>query len=95
MRHVLLLLAALISARAADFFVAPKGSNAAAGTKSHPFAPWESARDASRQARRRKASEPVTVWLAGGDYYLAHGFELTAADSATIYRSVPGKRRDW
>ena len=91
MRHILLLLAALISARAADFFVAPKGSNAAAGTKSHPFATLESARDAARQARRRNASEPVTVWLAGGDYYLAHGFELTAADSATIYRSVPGQ----
>lgn len=70
---------------ATDYFVAPNGSDANAGTKAKPFATLEAARDAIRRDRARGTAKPkpVTVWLHRGDYFRRHPLELTAADSGT------------
>ena len=84
-----LFLVALLLARpvfaATEYFVAPNGRDASAGTKAKPFATLERARDA---ARMRKASqsafrETITIWLRGGDYVRSNALELIAADSGT------------
>ncbi len=89
-----LMLAALAAgASAAEFTVAPDGSDSAAGTASAPFATLERARDAVRALRK---AGPVTVWIAGGTYYRDHAFELGADDSGTaespiVYTGRPGE----
>ena len=84
---------------AAELFVAPDGNNAGPGTKDKPFATLEAARDAIR-AMKRSGGMPaggVIVWIRGGDYPLARGFELTSEDSGTadapiVYRAAAGQR---
>jgi Right handed beta helix region len=73
---------------ATDFYVRPQGSDANDGSPAKPFATLERARDALRGAKK---SGGDTVWLGGGDYALLKSFELTAADSGTVYRSVAGE----
>ncbi len=106
-----ILLSPTAAGAATEWFVAPDGNDAAAGTKEKPFATLQAARDAIRAARRGGAMPAggVTVWLRGGDYRLARGFELTAEDSGTadapiVYRAAPQERvrllggvivRDW
>ena len=69
---------------AADFYVSPRGSDAADGSAQHPFATPEGARDAARAVRAAvPAGQPMTVWLAGGDYSLTNAFTLTPEDSGT------------
>ena len=99
-RMLLLLLAAGIGACTAQssnrLFVSSDGSNDNPGTKAHPLASLEGARDA---IRRRRAAEGLrdggmTVLLRGGTYFLAKTFELTAEDSGTVdaqivYRACP------
>jgi len=70
----------------ADFYVAPTGSDANPGTKRKPFATLERAREAVRA--REASSNPVTVWLRGGDYLRTNAFELSAADSGTASSPV-------
>jgi hypothetical protein len=67
-------------AQAADYFVAPSGSDADPGTLERPFATLQRAQQAARQARGR---EPVTVFLREGTYYLPETLVFTAEDSGT------------
>src|SRR5689334_3281015 len=69
----------------ADFYVSPKGSDAAVGSLEKPFATLEKARDAARASKRSSgdSTEPITVWLRGGDYIRTNALLLTAADSGT------------
>jgi hypothetical protein len=65
-------------ARAADYLVAPTGSDADPGTLERPFATLQRARQAARQAKGRQA---VTVFLREGTYYLPETLTFTAEDS--------------
>jgi len=67
---------------AAEFYVSPDGSDANPGTKDKPFGTLSRARDAVRQARKI-VSEPVTVYLRGGSYYLSETLVFTPQDSGT------------
>jgi len=103
MKHSFTLLAALLLApltplSAAEYYVAPNGSDGNAGTKNQPFATLERARDAVRQlnAAGRYPSAGITVWLRGGLYERRHAFELDARDNGVpgapvIYASAPGE----
>jgi hypothetical protein len=68
---------------AAEFFVAPNGSDTSLGNKEQPFATLEKARDAVRElnAAGKYPAEGVTVWLRGGVYLRDHSFDLDARDS--------------
>src|SRR5579862_931649 len=87
MRKLLLAAAAALPVfcQSATWYVAPGGSDQAAGTKAAPFATLERARDAARQ---RKG----TIVLRGGVYRLATTLELTAADSGVTWSAYPGER---
>ena len=70
---------------AADCYVSPRGSDAAAGTKAAPSPRFEKARDAARSL-----AKPITIHLAGGTYYLPETLVLTAEDSGV---DLAGRRR--
>ena len=80
-----LLTALLPTAAAVELYVAPAGSDTAAGTRQQPFATPQRARDAIRALRAGGALPVggVTVNLGGGHYDLAQTLELTKADSGT------------
>ena len=69
----------------ADFYVAPTGSDANAGTKGSPFATLERAREAVRSLRQtgQLLQDGLTVWLREGDFVRTNALELTDADSGT------------
>lgn len=69
----------------ADFFVAPSGSDTAPGTRAHPWATPERARDAVREVIRqgRVPRHGLTVWFRGGVYARDQALELTDSDSGT------------
>ena len=71
---------------AADYHVAPTGSDANPGTADQPFATLEKARDAARTVKGAK------VILAPGSYRRTKPFELDSRDSGTIYQGQPGAR---
>jgi len=69
---------------AADLYIAPGGSDEATGTKEHPFATLEKARDALRL--KKSSGLPaggVTVHVGAGRYSLDKPFVLTPEDSGT------------
>jgi hypothetical protein len=68
-----------------EFFVAPNGRDANAGTQERPFATMERARDATRKlkAEDRWPKDGVTIVLRGGDYVRTIALELIAGDSGT------------
>ena len=79
---------------AAEFFVAPHGNDAQAGTREKPFTTLEAARDAVRRSDR--SNEETIVWLRAGTYERSAPFVLTADDSgrpgkAVTYRAWPGE----
>jgi hypothetical protein len=83
---------------AAEFYVAPQGSDKNPGTQAQPFATLQRARDEIR-ARRQAGSlkEAVTVVVRGGLYALPQGLKLEAKDSGTqaapvVYRAAPGEK---
>ena len=86
------------AASAADFYVAPDGSDANPGTQAKPFASLERARDAVRALKQTgPLTAPVNVWLRGGMYPLNKPVVFTSADSGTAaapvtYASPPGER---
>lgn len=87
------LLMTLLTACAAEFYIAPTGRDTNPGTKAAPFATLERARNAVRALPQRDA---VTVYLRGGIYERAAGFALEAEDAGTddapiTYRSYPGE----
>ena len=70
----------------ANVFVAPNGNDAGDGSKDHPFATLEHARDAARGA----AAKGSIVWLAPGVYPRTATLELDARDSGLTLRSDDG-----
>jgi hypothetical protein len=77
-----------------EFFVSPDGNDTNPGTLESPFASLEHARQAV--ANRTDYSEPVTVFLAGGTYYLPDTLVFKEADSGTkdspvTYTAVTGQ----
>ena len=97
MRSVVWLLFLLpLPVDAADIFVAPQGADAAAGTRQAPLRTVEQSRDLVRRMRAQSPEEPVTVWLAGGDYVLSRPLTLSADDSGSsrapvVYRAAEGQ----
>ena len=83
---------------AAEFHVAPSGSDDNPGTQAAPFATLEGARDAIRAAKGEgPLSEPVRVIVADGRYALTKPFVLEpedggTADSPISYEAAPGAR---
>ena len=102
-RTLCLLILAVLSARAAghaaEYYVAPAGSDGNAGTKAQPFPTLERARDAVR-ALKKAGPLPaggVTVWVRGGFYALPGTLTFTPEDSGTagapvVYRAFAGER---
>jgi Right handed beta helix region len=81
-------LLAASTALAADFYVAPKGDDTAAGTKEKPLATMEAARDAARKA----GAGPHRIVVMPGDYFLAKPLALDARDSGlTLEAAGTGK----
>jgi hypothetical protein len=81
---------------AADFFVAPSGNDANAGTKDKPFATLTRARDAVRAAKRTEKT-PINVMLRGGTYSLTEPVLFGLEDSGTAdrpvtYMAFPGEK---
>lgn len=89
-------LALAMNAGAADFFIAPAGSDTNPGTRELPFATPMKARDAIRAAKKAGDTGPFTVQLRGGTYALEEALELTPEDSGTadapvVWRSAPNE----
>jgi len=87
-----------------DLYVAHDGRDSWSGTLAAPnpsntdgpFATIERARNEIRQRKTksdsRQLSQPITVWVGGGDWYLDKPIQLTAADSGSekaqiVYRA--------
>jgi parallel beta-helix repeat protein len=77
---------------AAQFFVAPGGTDASPGTRARPFASPERARDAVRAALKR--GEACEVVLRAGNYQLSAPLELGAEDSGTAKSPVVWRAAD-
>lgn len=81
---------------AADFYVAPSGSDDNPGTQSAPLATLERARDAVRALKATgKLTGPVRVVVADGRYALTEPLVLQPQDSGTAetpisYEAAPG-----
>jgi len=86
------LLLSAAPAFAAQFFVAPNGSDASPGTRARPFASPQRARDAVRAARKR--GEACEVVLRAGDYELSAPLELSAEDSGTEQQPIVWRAAD-
>jgi len=93
-----LAMASAFGASAADFYVAPGGSDTNAGTQAEPFATLEGARDALRALKADgKLEEAVTVNIQGGVYSLGDTLVFKAEDSGTaewpvIFQAVEGAK---
>ena len=91
---VLLLAAAVASA--AEFYVAPGGSDSNPGSAEKPFATLRQARDAIRELKARGLPPGrITVNVADGTYTLAEPLVLEPVDSGTVespivYQAAPG-----
>jgi hypothetical protein len=77
-----------------EIYVSPGGSDANPGTRDRPLASLDHARHVV--AQRADRSQPVTVLLAGGTYYLPDTLVFQAADSGTknapiTYAALPGQ----
>jgi hypothetical protein len=93
----MVLLTSLSTTRAAEFFVAPNGDDAAPGTERRPFLTLEQARDAVRTLGD-DVREDIIVSIKAGDYHVTKPLLLTEADSGrsgfkVIYRSADGVGR--
>ena len=89
-------LALAVTTHAADFYVAPNGSDAEPGTREQPFATPVKARDAIRAAKQKGDLGPFTVQLRGGTYALAETMTFTPEDSGSaeapvVWRSASGE----
>lgn len=66
----------------AEFYVSPGGDDANPGTQSRPFASFERAREAVRQAKRTVGlPSGAVVWVRGGEYPRSRAFALGPEDS--------------
>jgi len=87
--------AAVQKAGEAAFYVSPSGNDTDPGTLELPFATLHRAQDAVRQSRNR--SQPLTVLVREGTYYLDRPLAFTHEDSGTkeaprVYAAFPGER---
>jgi hypothetical protein len=73
-------------ATAAEFHIAPNGSDTNPGTADKPFATLERARDAIRTSKAAHPGEANSILLHGGEYHLKKPVVFTPADSG-----LPGK----
>ncbi|MBT1166576.1 right-handed parallel beta-helix repeat-containing protein [Bifidobacterium simiarum] len=71
-----------------EVHVSPAGSPYGDGSKDYPTRTLDAALAIVRRLRVR--TQPVTVWMHGGDYELEHTLELTAADSGITFAAWPG-----
>ncbi len=86
---ILCLFAAIPTARAAEFFIAPSGNDAWSGKLAQandknsdgPFLTLERARDAAREVRKTAPADAITVSIRAGFYRLPKGFKLSKEDS--------------
>jgi Right handed beta helix region len=76
-----LLLFATRAVFAGNFFVAPDGNDANAGTADKPFATLEHARDAVRAVLARDKTHDVVVTIHGGTYALSRAVAFSLTDS--------------
>jgi parallel beta-helix repeat protein len=97
MKHVSLLIVAAIAQTgvAADYYVAPGGSDTNPGSRGKPFRTLTRARDSVRRSGKL-AREPITIHVASGAYYLDRPLVLTAEDSGSreapvIWRAEAGE----
>ena len=89
-----LLLALATAAEPTTLWVAPGGSDTAAGTQAQPLATLAGARDA---VRRLPHTQPITVRLRGGLYPMAQPVVFEPADSGSeaapiSYEAAPGEQ---
>src|SRR5947207_8762485 len=81
---------------AAEYFVAPKGSDTNPGSSAKPFATLNRAQEAVRGERATHPQTGVTVTFAAGVYHLRHRLQFTPVDSGAAaeqpvrYRAAPG-----
>ncbi len=90
---------ALTDSNYAYLFIAPDGSDDAAGTIDAPFATMGAAQRKIREMKKagQIPSKGVVVYLRGGDYAIQEGTTFTSEDSGSegapiIYRSYPGEK---
>ena len=85
MKALLLVMVIEALATAAEWYVAPNGSDVNPGTKARPFATLERARDAVRALKRdgQALASPVTVLLGDGVYWLERPLVFAPEDSGT------------
>ncbi len=91
-----LLLATLLPAAAADFFVTPNGHDGNPGSEERPFATLTRARDAVRAQKQRVPNRDYEVVLRGGLYRVSETVVFSLADSAAdghtiTYAAQPGE----
>lgn len=77
---VIALAVAGAAAQAAEFYVAPNGSDKNPGTRAQPLATLGGAQQVVRSVAGK---EPVTVYLRSGTYYLPETLVFTSRDSGT------------
>ncbi|MFW6171157.1 MAG: right-handed parallel beta-helix repeat-containing protein [Planctomycetota bacterium] len=87
-----------LQAIAAEFYVAPDGDDANAGSRGAPFQTLERARDAVREHRERHGlgEAGISVVLREGRYFRDATFSLAAADSGepgapVVYKAAAGE----
>jgi hypothetical protein len=88
---------AAASAATVRFWVSPRGSDSAAGTKAAPFKTLAHAQEQVRTALRRQPHANIVVLLRGGTYRLQQPLKLTWRDSGrsghtVAYRAHEGER---
>jgi hypothetical protein len=82
MAALLLMFCLMHAAGAADYYVAPSGSDANAGTQKKPFKTLAHARNVLRISGRL-GKESMTIHLRGGTHYLAQTLVFRQEDSGT------------
>ena len=71
------------SLSAKDLYVSPSGSNQNDGSVESPFATIAHAQTVVRNFKGQNPSEPITVYLRGGKYYLTEPVVFGAEDSGS------------
>ena len=81
---------AAFNARSAEFFIATNGLDSNPGSFAKPFATLERAREQARTARGVGGSQtnPLTIYLRGGDYLRTNSFEISSPDSGSVSAPV-------
>src|SRR5438045_7894643 len=91
--YIAILFAGASGLGAADFSVAPTGADTNPGNAEKPFATLARAQQAARTVA---GTEPVTVHVRAGTYYLSETLIFTAGDSGSekapvSYQAVPAE----